>query len=165
MLKIKCLALAVLVVFSSVSCTKVIYTTQQNLASYSTKDQVLERFGIPTEKREEGYVTEWIYYYGSVNISSQLTYAQVHANATASGNSVYGSAYGSQNTNTVSTNVARYVKFTFEGRGRVTKYEWQGVDLSTRKAAPGRTIACVLVGVAAIAAIVIAASSGGGDGD
>ena len=152
-----------IVLLSCTSCTKVLYSTNQVLAAYKTKSDVIAEFGLPAQKRQEGSITEWLYDYGSVGIRGSYTTANANGSASVYGNSVYGQASGNSSNVTTSTNYQRYLKFTFDGRDRITKWEYQGVDLSVRKKAPGRTIACVLIGVAAVVILVIAASSGGGD--
>lgn len=144
------------------SCTKVVYTTSQYLSEFQTKNDVIGRFGLPNEKRQEGYTTEWLYDFGSVEIRNSYTMANGQATINAYGNSVYGNANGSGSNVQIFTNYQRYLKFTFNGRDRVTSYTWQGVNFDQRKAAPGKTIALVVVSAAAIAAIIILAGSGDG---
>ncbi len=48
---------------SLLSCTKVIYTQKQVLDGYKTKQDVIEKFGTPTEKRTGDTTEEWLYSY------------------------------------------------------------------------------------------------------
>ncbi|MDB4919536.1 hypothetical protein [Mucilaginibacter sp.] len=56
--------LTFLSMLSLCSCTKVLHTQKQVMSRYKTKQEVLSKFGIPTEKRiSEDSTEEWLYKY------------------------------------------------------------------------------------------------------
>ena len=148
--------LAVVVLSCFTNCTKVVYTTSQYLSDLRTKKDVVDYMGLPAEQRTGEGITEWLYDYGSVGIGGSFSNGNVNASARSSGNTVYGNATGNSSTVTVFSNFQRYVKFTFDANGTTIRYAYQGVDFSKRKAAPGKTIALVLVCIAAAVGVVIA---------
>lgn len=133
------------------SCTRTIYTTSQTLEKLQTKDDIIRRFGLPTQKRSEGDITEWIYDYGTSGTRVQRNIGQVNANVRGSSSSVYGNATSSGTEVTTFSDFNRYVKFTFNSEGSVIHRNYVGVDLSVKKTSVGKTILCVLGLVAVLA--------------
>jgi len=132
--------LILLSVFSLFGCTKVIYTQQQVLERYKTKQDVTNRFGSPTEKLSGDTTETWLYNYVGRN-----------------------SVTGYSNTNTKVNDFGRYnkyVTFLFDRQGNVIRSESTGMDLSERESAPGKTIGLILGSLGLLAIIgAIAASS------
>jgi hypothetical protein len=151
--------LAFLIMLSLFSCTKTIYTAQQNMQRYRTKQDIVNNFGLPAEKRSGEGIEEWLYNYGAVNVATGYR----NTNATVNGD--YNSAYGNSNTLSVTqfSQYNRYIKFTLNDRGNVIKWESQGVDLAVKQKAPGKTIAALSILLALTVGLAIAGSSGGGN--
>jgi len=86
------------------------------LNRYTTKDQVLKAFGVPSYKSKESSYEEWTYDFGSTNV-------------TRSSANAYTNYYGGVSANGTTTNqtYSRYVKFTFNG-DRVVRVTSNGVD-------------------------------------
>ena len=124
-----------------------------------TKKDVVEYLGLPTQQRQGEGITEWVYDYGTIGIGGAYSMGNANANVNRYGNSAYGSATGNISTVSVFSNFQRYIKFTFDARGNTTRYAYQGVDLSKRKKAPGKTIALVAAGVLVLAGLVILGAS------
>jgi hypothetical protein len=53
--------MVLLSILSLFSCTKTIYTHQQVLDRYKTKQDVSKTFGIPTEKKTSDNAEQWLY--------------------------------------------------------------------------------------------------------
>lgn len=143
-----------LFVLSSISlssCTKLVYSTDQYLSDLRSKKDVVDRFGLPAEQREGEGITEWLYDYGTVGVGGAYSLGSV--------NSSYGSATGSVSTVSVFSNFHRYVKFTFDRHGNMTRYEYRGVDFSERKKAPGKTIALIVIGAVVIVGLIALGAS------
>lgn len=133
----------ILALFFLSSCTKTIYNHGQimdDVVKNADKNSIIEKMGLPTQKREAEGVEEWIYDLGSqtriVNYGNSRTNASVNA-----GN---GYAYGNANTNSIGVSTfsqfQRYVKFTFDRNGKIIRWDTQGVDYSQKKVAVGKTI-------------------------
>lgn len=142
------------------NCTKLVYNTSQYLADFRSKKDVVNRFGLPTQQRIGEGITEWIYDYGTVSIGSAYSLGNGNASVNRYGNSSYASASGSISTVSVFSDFPRYVKFTFDGQGNATRYEYRGVDFSERKKAPGKTIVLILGGLIVMAALIVVGTSG-----
>lgn len=120
-----------------VSCTKVIYTHDQVMSRYSTKDQVISEFGLPTYKRSEGKIEEFIYSFGS---------------------RLVGQSFSNEGLRTTRINeYERYVKFTFSNNN-VTKWASQGVDYKVTKPNSGGTVLLIISIVLLSLGIVILSS-------
>lgn len=120
------------------SCTKVLYTQDQVLSRYKTKQNVEKAFGMPTEKTMNDMAESWLYRY---------------YRDTKNGNEVQ--PYVNLHTDTVSVfnKYDRYLVFSFDNMGNVIKCDYTGVDLTVRKIKPGATLATVggvALGVAVI---------------
>lgn len=141
------------------NCTRLVYSTDQYLGDMRTKKDVVDYLGLPTQQREGEGITEWLYDYGTISIGGAYSMGSANANVNRYGNSAYGSATGNVSTVSVFSNFQRYVKFTFDARGNTTRYAYQGVDLSKRKKAQGKTIALVIAGVVVIVGLIALGAS------
>lgn len=133
------------------SCTKTIYTNDQVIDRYKTKKDVLNAFGMPTEKKISDTSERWLYRYDK-NLAEH-DYKQYH------------------NTQTTTVNdfnrYNRYLIFSFDVMGNVIRADYTGVDLSVKKHNTGATIGLIAIGVALVALSTIAISQisfGGGVG-
>jgi hypothetical protein len=115
------------------SCSKVIYTQEQVLARYKTKQDVINRFGLPTEKIDGETTETWLYKY--VGQSSVTGYANTNVKVMAPGN------------------YRKYVTFLFDKQGNVIRAESTGMDLAEKRDAPGKTVGLV-VGIVALASLI-----------
>ncbi len=131
--------ITILILFSTAtlfSCTTVIYTHKQVLESYKTKDQVIKRFGQPTESMAGGENEEWLYSFQADNKGPAANPDVKTTNVTQFGY------------------YQKYVIFTFDKQGNVTDRKAEGVNLTQKKKAPGKTIALIAGGVTLTAVIV-----------
>lgn len=112
---------------------------------YKTKRAIVDNFGLPTEKRTGEGIEEWIYNYGTAGVATE----QRDPNATVNGslNKVSVTQYSQYD---------RYLKFTFDSNGNFTRWESQGVDLSVKEKAKGRTIAAVAIALVVTVAAAVA---------
>ncbi|MFI5162638.1 MAG: hypothetical protein ACHQHN_15270 [Sphingobacteriales bacterium] len=119
--------LAFLAVMTLFGCTKVLYTHEQVLGRYKTKQQVLQKFGAPTEIKPNQTGEEWLYTYDADQIMHVFS------------------------TNTVSElgQYKNYVQFSFDNQGIVISRHAEGVDLSEKKVSILKTSA-LAVGIAAL---------------
>jgi hypothetical protein len=124
----------VLIMLSLSSCTKVVYTNQEVLGRYKTKQEVTQKFGVPAEKLLGSAMEEWLYRFESKFPMKHLEMESLDT------------------TSTVVTQFKRngkYVIFTFDKQGNVLRTEFKNVDVAERKLATVRTIA-LLAGIAVI---------------
>lgn len=141
------------------SCTKTIYTAQQNMERFRTKQEIVNSFGLPTEKRSGEGIEEWLYNYGTVYTKSGFGNSYTNASVYGGNNSTFG------NSNTISTSVSqftqynKYLKLTFDDRGNVLKWE-SNVDLSVKEKSTGKSILLIVGGFALGVALAIVSSGG-----
>ncbi len=126
--------LALLGMLSLFSCSKVIYTQKQVLDGYKTKQDIIRKFGAPTEKRTGDTTEEWLYSYDgrSADIEHRDTSINV-VNFTLH---------------------KHFVIFHMDMQGNVLAWQCEGMDFAKRKAQPGGTIALAVGGVAVIVVLV-----------
>ena len=157
-MRVKLLAFASLcIIFSSCSIKVVEATTthKQVMDKYKTKDQIVAKFGLPTNKKTEGEYEEWLYDYGTKTITDAAAVGNGYsgtrsgasviggaiAGRTAAGNpAVVGGATGYGASNTATSNSAKsrmvtqdyktFIKFTLKGNSVVT-WESNGLDYGT----------------------------------
>jgi len=144
--------IAVLMASLSISgCSKIVYTHEQVMLSYHTKNDVIKQFGYPDQRREVRGTTEWGY-----NCDSASTL--FNSKTKIAVNSSYNGVPDSLKTVNVNefTNYAKYVRFTFDERGNVLKYDSGGVSFVKRKANPAATVLVVLGSVAATVLLLTA---------
>lgn len=127
------------------------------MQSFRNKQDIINEFGLPTQKRQEEGVTEWLYDYGAV--SSRQNFANSNSQLGRYGN------YSVRNTTSESvdqfTTYNRYVKFTLNSEGDVQRWNSQGVDFTKRKNAPGATIVTIVGFIATITIVLLLAATGG----
>ncbi|MGZ3753405.1 MAG: hypothetical protein ACXVB0_09100 [Mucilaginibacter sp.] len=126
-------ALVLLSMLSLFSCSKVIYTHEQVLDSYQTKQAVTKAFGKPTEKRLADSLEQWLYRFDTfrtrpVDVSQNVQTAAV----------------------TDFSRYNRYLIFTFDRGGNVIRSDFKGVDLTVKKSDPVATIVLIAAGTAII---------------
>jgi len=138
------LGLTFLSTLSFFSCTTVLYTQDQVLSQLHTKSDVVNRFGLSTEKRTGEGIEEWIYNYGTVSRISN--YGNSNSDASIYGG--YNSVNGNLNTNTMNvaqfSQFTKYLKFTFDQNGNVLRCQGHGVDLSVKKQSSNNTLIYIL---------------------
>lgn len=148
------------ILFTISSCTKILYTHQQYMERFKTKDDVIHGFGIATEKRQENNISEWFYDYGrrTTAVSNGNSYTGV----SVSGD--YNSIYGNSNTNTGMItqiyNNENYVKFLFDSTNRVINWNTFGVDFGKKTIARGATMVAIGGTLLAVIAVTSAANAG-----
>jgi hypothetical protein len=128
--------IAILSILSLFSCTKIVYTHDQVLSHYTTKPEVMKKFGIPTEKKVSDTTEDWLYRYDSINTITQHTIEQY------------------RNTQTVTVTdfnrYKRYLVFNFDQKGNVIRCDFQGVDLTVKKKDTAGTILLITAGAAVV---------------
>ena len=131
------------------SCSKIVYTNDQVMQSYHTKNDVVKQFGYPDQKKEAKGVSEWVY---NCDTTSNFFYSETKVAINGSYNGILDSL------KTVNVNefasYAKYIRFTFDDGGRVLKYDSHGVDFAKRKPNGGGT-ALVIIGSATAFYIII----------
>jgi len=135
---------ALLGMLSLFSCTKVLYTHEQVMNRYQTKQDVIGKFGMPTEKKtDEDSTEEWLYKFDRKGaFSDHATVEQMKNKAVAvTGFSRY----------------KRYIIFTIDKQDRVIMTQFDGVNLEERVKNPGGTVALVAGGMVLIGLMVVAA--------
>jgi hypothetical protein len=129
------------------SCTKKIYTHQQVMQGFHTKDDVLKRFGKPDEIKEGNDIEEWTYNGATIYNTDKGKTQELSTNAIPD-----------TLKDTQASKYSKYIRFIFDKDGNVAGYKTQGVDLTTvTKEKVGITILKVL-GIAALVVIVIGSS-------
>ena len=114
--------------------------------SYHNKKDVVNQFGLPTEKRTGEGIEEWIYDRGTVSTGTGIS-----SNGRIS--------VGVAQYNTYS----KYIKFTFDKDGNVIKWDSPGIDLSVKKTSVGKG-ALLILGMVAVAVLLGIALSPHGNG-
>ena len=125
-------------------CSKIVYTHEQVMLSYHTKNDVIKQFGYPDQRREVLGTTEWVY-----NCDSASTLFNSKTKIGVNGS--YNGNRDSLKTVDVNefTSYAKYVRFAFDERGNVLKYDSRGVSFVKRKANPTGIVLIVLGSVTA----------------
>ena len=146
--------MSITVTSCSVKVIEATTTHKQVMDQFTTKDQIIKKFGLPTSKKNEGDYEEWLYDYGTKTVtdaaaagssySGSRSAASIIGGAVAgrsySGNpAVVGAATGVAGTNAAANSSARsrtvtqdfktYIKFTLQGE-RVVNWASNGVDYS-----------------------------------
>lgn len=128
--------IAILSMLSLFSCTKVVYTHDEVLSHYTNKQEVMKKFGPPTEKKISDTTEDWLYRYDSYNTITQHTIEQYHNTQTA--------------TVIDFSNYKRYLVFNFDQKGNVIRCDFQGVDLTVKKKDTAGTILLITAGAAIV---------------
>lgn len=130
---------AILSLLSLFGCSKTLYTHDEVLGRYKTKQDVQKTFGIPTEKSVSDTSERWLYSY------DKRHNVELH-----------------QNTQTATVNefgkYERFLIFSFDKKDNVVRYDYTGIDLAVRKKKTGATIALIGGAVAVTAIAIIAAT-------
>jgi hypothetical protein len=129
----------ILNLLSLFGCSKTLYTHDEVLGRYKTKQDVQKTFGIPTEKSVSDTSERWLYSY------DKRHNVELH-----------------QNTQTATVNefgkYERFLIFSFDKKDNVVRYDYTGIDLAVRKKKTGATIALIGGAVAVTAIAIIAAT-------
>jgi len=111
---------AILSLLSLFGCSKTLYTHDEVLGRYKTKQDVQKTFGIPTEKSVSDTSERWLYSY------DKRHNVELH-----------------QNTQTATVNefgkYERFLIFSFDKKDNVVRYDYTGIDLAVRKKKTGAT--------------------------
>ena len=136
--------MAIVGAMSLFGCSRVIYTNDQAMNKYKTKDDVLKQFGPPTEKITDS-LEQWLYRYGKVSKQpSQPTGYMEVKNASTKDVEVF-------------TLYDRFIIFSFDQKGNVVQWYTKGVDFTKKTFSLGRTVGLVAgsVATAVIAGVII----------
>jgi hypothetical protein len=134
------------------SCSKQIYSHDQVLQSYHTKEDVLQQFGQPDEIMAAPDTVQWLY---NCNRTSTLAGTKTRVKINGRYNSAAG-VYSVPKTVKQFSDYEKYVKFAFSKDGAVLGWNSAGVNFAQRKAKPLATIGIV---VASAAVVVFIAGS------
>jgi hypothetical protein len=112
-----------------------LYTHDEILSRYKTKQDVQKTFGAPTEKKESDSSEIWLYQFGDGKVK----------------------LYHNRQTITVDSfsKFDRYLLFSFDKDNNVVRHDYTGIDLAVRKPRTGATIA--LIGGIVVTAVTITA--------
>jgi len=139
-------ALSLLSILSMLSCTKTIYTHEQMLSSYQTKQDVVKKFGMPTEKKVNEDTEMWLYRFDRKDSFTKHSVDEY------------------QNVQTVTvadfTRYKRYLLFTFDQKGNVVRSDFKDVDLAVKKKDTAATIVLIATGVGIVFGATALLSSG-----
>jgi hypothetical protein len=123
------------------SCSKKLYTHQQVMQSFHTKDDIFKRFGNPDIKRMADSTEIWIY------------------NHDISGKAPQRAAKTPPMNDTIQTLGARpqnvYINFMFDRAGNIVGYKSNGVDLSYVKKVSAGTNILNTLGIIALVAVLV----------
>lgn len=107
-------ALALSGILLLLSCTKTVYTHEQVLDSYKTKQDVARKFGRPTEKKTTNITEQWLYKYAGHTAADRISNEKV----------AYVTEFGKYD---------RYLIFSFNNQGNVTGWDCEGVNFAYKK--------------------------------
>ena len=126
-------------------CTKVLYTHEEVLGRYKTRNDVQKTFGIPTERQVNDTAERWLYQYDKHD-SFNKHYVELHHNV---------------QTVTVSdfSKYDRYLLFSFDKAGNVVRCDYTGVDLTVKKKDKGATIALVVLCTGLVIGMIVVGSN------
>jgi len=107
-----------------------------------TKDYIINRWGLPDQKRVEGPYEEWYYDLGTKSISvSSPSYTNSRVNAGPNNSvKVKSNTYGGE---TVTSITNKYTKFTFKN-DKPIKFEAHGVNFTHREISTPLTLGYLL---------------------
>ena len=133
----------ILSMLSLFSCTRVVYTQQQVLSKYQTKEDVMKNLGIPTEKKSRDSTEAWLYRYWARNMFSNHS----------------GQAFHNTQTVTVTdfSHYNRYLVFVFDQKGNVIANKSYGVNLAKKKKNVIGTLALVATAIGLFLGICVMA--------
>jgi hypothetical protein len=116
-------------------CTRVIYTQDEVLGRYKTRNDVQNAFGIPSEKRLSDTSERWLYQFDRHDSFNKHLVELHHNTQTAIVNDF--------------STFDRYLLFSFDKGGNVVRCDYTGVDLTVKKKDTGATIGLVVACTAA----------------
>lgn len=125
--------LVLLSLLSLLSCHRILYTHEEVLNRYKTKQDVTKSFGAPNEKKTNDSTEEWLYKFETK----------------------YPDHSGKVSQNTTTVNVAEFGQykrrliFSFDKQGNITRSDFKGVTLMEQKPAPLRTVIVILASLVA----------------
>ena len=127
------------------SCAKKVYTHQQVMQSFHTKDDVKKRFGKPDQVKKDTVMEEWVY---NQDVAG-------NTGKTAKQDTVIATNAIPDTLKTKVVKHSKYIRFIFDRDGNVAGYKSNGIDLShVTKDSFGLTVLKVL-GITALLVIVI----------
>ena len=127
---------AIYCVFLLTSCTQLVYSHDDYINRFKTKQAVMDTFGQPSEKREGDSTMEWLYDYSNIpktHIGSVQGFKQARETKTV--------------TLAEFSNHKKYVIFTFNKEDSAISAAWRGVDFSRSKRDTTATIIAAVLGV------------------
>ena len=119
-----------------ISCTKTLYTHEEYMGRYKTQQEIVTKFGIPTEKFADDTTEQWLYKF--INDYPD----RVHPSFTQVTNA-------SSHTVKTFTEYDSFVIFTFDKHGKVMQWYAKGIDFTHKKVSAGRTVG-LIAGIAAV---------------
>jgi hypothetical protein len=124
------------------SCSKKLYTHQQVMQSFHSKDDVLKRFGNPDIKRMADSTEIWIYNrdMGTKSVDSTAKLSKINTDTTKALPMV---------------KQGKYINFMFDRSGNVVGYKSNGIDLTYEKKISAGTNILKALGTAAIIAVIV----------
>lgn len=131
--------------FALSSCAKTVYTHQQVMQEFRTRDQVLKKLGEPDQKVKTGLIDEWIY-----NRDTDAKRGPLEKNEMSP---VIGK------TDSLNANQPqlpdKYIRFIFNEKGDVLGYKTQGVDMGKTEKAGFFTTLFEVIGATVVIAVVV----------
>lgn len=161
----KKILLLLMFISSLASCTSVKYTHEQVMDRYTTKSDIAEKFGVPTQKRYEGNIEQWYYDLGQVTRSgSYRTNGNSNSTVNVVGNTAtINTTYTPATVTNWTRTYNRYIIVMFDERGNVVNWKTKGVNYQVRVKSPVKTL--LLLGGAAAAGGVLISTSTTKEGD
>ena len=150
----------ILIPFLLASCTKTLYTHRDYLSQFRTKTEVINSFGLPVSKLQEGEYTQFVYDYGrtavgigtsNVRNQTDITFNRNSINSTSNTNGLY---FGQVH------EYSKYLSFTFDKYDNVINYASRGVDFGKKKNNTFGTIGIVILSLGAAVGLGLALASG-----
>ena len=136
----------ILVLLFCCSCTKKVYTHQQVMQGFHTKDDVLKQFGSPDQVKQGADIQEWTY--------NRENAAEPHK--ALKPDTVVATDRASDTLKAYQPDrYSKYIRFLFDLRGNVVGYKTQGVDMSTTKTEDFGITLLKVLGITALVVIIV----------
>lgn len=130
------------------SCTHTLYTHQQVLQKCHTKDDVLKQFGQPDEINPGPGFDQWTY---NMDKAHPLRKPQKDEPPVTAPDSLVRDSLHKVNPE----KFTKYIKFIFDGQGKVAGYKTEGIDLTHKeKDSFGKSFATITGGILVISVLV-----------
>jgi hypothetical protein len=148
------------IITSSCYVTKYTHSEVMNMSvTNQTKDGILKKFGIPSQKKSEGSYEEWIYDLGQRTIVLGLpstSNTKINVNPSYNSADLRTNRYGG---GAISSTYNNYIKITFQNSTAI-KWETQGVDYTVTENKPGATALLVIgtIGTSVLLALLLASA-------